>query len=186
MIRTFLALNLPIDVRKQISNWQGYFRDYNVDGLKWVATENLHVTLQFAGDIRESDLPDLIDFLGNEIEGKSSVQLTDAKIDIIPGKLPRIIWIKYRNQQTDMAKLVKKFRNKLNESGYTTDNKPLSYHVTLARIKKRLPEYFVQKILTTELKMSDFVAEDITLYRSILRPEGPVYEALAEYKLKKE
>lgn len=186
MIRTFLALDLPVDIRKQISNWQSNFRDYNISGLKWVETENLHVTLQFAGDIRESDLADLIDFLGNEIEEQSPVQLTGAKIDIIPGKIPRIIWIEFKNQQSSMARLVKKFRNKLNETGYATDNKPLRYHVTLARIKKRLPEYFVQKILTTELKISDFVAEDITLYRSILRPEGPVYESLAEYKLKKE
>jgi 2'-5' RNA ligase len=61
------------------------------------------------------------------------------------------------------------------------DNKPLNFHITLGRIKKRLPDFLIREILTTELKLVDFEISEAALYRSILKPEGPIYDKIAKY-----
>ena len=66
--------------------------------------------------------------------------------------------------------------------GYKIDSKPLEFHITLGRIKKRLPENAIKEILTTELKIKWFVVYNILLYKSLLKPTGPQYIELLNYR----
>ena len=54
MIRLFLALDLPDDVRQRLAGICN-----GVPGVRWVAAQNLHLTLRFIGEVEEPRLPDI-------------------------------------------------------------------------------------------------------------------------------
>ena len=62
-MRTFLALDLPESVRRDISDQIDHLRSSNVSGIKWVTSENLHITFQFIGDTQRHDIPEIGNFL---------------------------------------------------------------------------------------------------------------------------
>lgn len=180
-MRTFLALELPEDIRRSISGLIENLQNTNVSGINWVTPENLHITFQFIGETQRHDIPEIGDFLEKEFLAFDKIGFSNPKLEIIPPRDPRIIWISLQTEHTDIFKAARQFKNKLLEMNYEPDKKPLRFHITLGRIKKRLPDFFIQEILTTELKIKDFKVSEATLYESFLRPQGPVYEKVLKY-----
>jgi len=180
-MRTFLALDLPENVRRNISQLIEHLRNSNVSGIKWVTPENLHITFQFIGDTQRHDIPDIDNFLQNIFLDFDVIHFYNLKLEIIPPRNPRIIWISLQTEHKEIFKVSRYFKKKLSELGYNLDSKPLKFHITMGRIKKRLPDFFIQEILTTELKIDDFGVSDAALYESFLRPQGPIYERILKY-----
>ena len=54
MLRLFVALTLPADIRERVCGLMG-----GVPGARWVPAENLHLTLRFIGDVDEGAADDL-------------------------------------------------------------------------------------------------------------------------------
>ena len=180
-MRTFFALELPEDVKRIISALIENLQKSNVKGINWVAPENLHITFQFIGDTQRHDIPEIGQFLKNEFSDFEKIIFGHPSLEIIPATEPRLIWISLQTDNKEIVKLSRRFKLFLTEMGYQPDKKPLRFHITLGRIKKRLPDFFIQKILTTELKMPDFEVSEATFYESFLRPAGPVYEKVLDY-----
>ncbi|HPR17393.1 MAG TPA: RNA 2',3'-cyclic phosphodiesterase [Candidatus Cloacimonadota bacterium] len=181
-MRTFLALELPAKTQEAISHLMRELRAENVFGIKWVEPENLHITFQFIGDTHRHDLPEITEFMEEVFTDMPSIHFASPKLQIIPAREPRLIWIGIQTNHKPIIKASDKIKLKLRERGYKPDNKPLQFHITLGRIKKRLPDFFMQKILTTELKLNDFEVTEATFYESFLRPEGPVYNKIVSYE----
>jgi RNA 2',3'-cyclic 3'-phosphodiesterase len=180
-MRTFLALDLPENVRRNISALIEQLKGSNVSGIKWVTFENLHITFQFIGDTQRHDISEIGLFLENIFCDFDKINFLEPKLEIIPARNPRIIWISLQTDHKEILKASRQFKNKLHDMGYKLDKKPIRFHITLGRIKKRLPDFFVQQILTPELKITDFEVSEVTLYESFLRPQGPVYEKVLNY-----
>ncbi len=58
-------------------------------------------------------------------------------------------------------------------------------HITLLRIKNQTENNFVNNFKNFTFERVLFNAASITLYKSILHPEGPEYIEIKNYKLKK-
>ena len=54
MIRLFVALELPDDVRMRLARLAG-----GVPGARWMPAENLHLTLAFIGNVPENAFADV-------------------------------------------------------------------------------------------------------------------------------
>ena len=182
-MRTFLALELPEEIKTEVFRKIEQYREIAPTGIKWVPQENLHITLQFIGDTKNEDLPEITEFLGCSFSKITKMEFIRPELEIIPGRNPRVIWISFFTESKQIFGFSKNFKKKLVEMGYQPDSKPLRLHVTLGRIKKRLPEILIKQILTTELKFKSFLVEEATLYQSFLRPQGPVYEKICIFKL---
>jgi 2'-5' RNA ligase len=185
-MRTFLALELPEEIKTEVFRKIEQYREIAPTGIKWVPKENLHITLQFIGDTKKEDLPEITEFLSCSFSKIPKMKFMQPELEIIPGGNPRVIWISFSIESKQIFGFTKNFKKKLVEMGYQLDSKPLRLHVTLGRIKKRLPEILIKQILTTELKFESFLVEEATLYQSFLRPQGPIYEDIINYKFLKE
>ncbi len=185
-MRTFLALELPEDIKIEVFGKIEQYREIAPTRIKWVPKENLHITLQFIGDTKKEDLPEITEFLGCGFSKIPKMKFLRPELEIIPGRNPRVIWISFSTESNQIFGFSKNFKKKLVEMGYQLDSKPLKMHVSLGRVKKGLPEILIKQILTTELKFESFLVDEATLYQSFLRPQGPVYEDIVNYKFSKE
>ena len=113
MIRTFLALEIPAFLQRELSAIIREFQAEFPRGIKWVKEENLHITLQFIGDTKEEDLPEIADFLADVFSNLSTLEFFKPEIQIIPGRNPRLIWVNMKTENREIFKVVSKIKNKL-------------------------------------------------------------------------
>lgn len=181
-MRTFVALDLPENIKEDVAGVINNFSSSCPFGVNWVPQENLHITFQFIGETKEEDIHDIAEFLETNFSELSALLFTNSKLEILPGRDPKIIWISLENNDSLIQKISKRLKSKLRQMGYKIDSRRLRFHITLGRIKKRLPENMVEQILTTELKIDGFEVSEASLYKSLLKPQGPRYIEIINFK----
>jgi 2'-5' RNA ligase len=72
--------------------------------------------------------------------------------------------------------LVKQVR----ELGIEADPKPLKLHITLGRIKRQIQPQLERDIIESGVDIQLLPYEQLSLYRSQLKPDGPVYNLLEQ------
>lgn len=179
--RLFVSLNLPVDIIEQII----LIRDdiWDDKNLKWEPKEKLHLTIKFIGDVS----PQITDNISNElmfIENYSSIKCEFNKFDFFyrDGK-PKIIWV---GLETDvfLKRLIAEINDRLSKYSISVENRKFNPHITLLRIKNDMGINFVNSFKNFTFKPILFMANSISLYKSILHPEGSIYSEIKNYKLK--
>ncbi len=178
-MRAFIAIELPKDVRKRI-----YEFGLDLPGkVSRVAEENIHITLQFLGDISDETASDIIDEIKTVNEGRFTAEANGtsyfggheiravfAKI-IDSGKISRI----YLDLEARLAaRGIKAGR----EEAYVP-------HATIARIKRGNAEI---KAFISQNAAHNFGRFDVTsicLRKSVLTEKGSVYSTMYEHFLRK-
>jgi RNA 2',3'-cyclic 3'-phosphodiesterase len=175
----FVALDLPEDRRSELAAW----RDELVAGrsdLRPVAPEALHVTLVFLGWQAEKDVERIAEAAFGAASGEAP-ELEAAGVRPLPPRRPRLYALDLTDEEGRASELQGAMSRALEaERFYRPEKRPFWPHVTLARVKRGrraepLPELAAPA--------GAFEAVDLTLYRSILRPQGAVYEPLARARV---
>lgn len=178
-MRAFVALDLPGPLIGALTRLQA--------GLtvgRPVPEENLHLTLAFLGDIREEQAWALAE--GLEALSAAPVPLTLRGVDL-PGRSPNLIWIG-AEPAPELIRLHDKVARLAREAGVALERRRFSPHVTLARFPRALSAQEERGIgaflaLNGAASCPPGQADTVTLYRSHLHEDGPVYEPLAEARL---
>lgn len=176
----FLALDLPGEARDALERW----RDELLAGrseLRPVAPQALHVTLVFLGWQAEPDSGRIAELAFDAAAGRTGPLLTSAGVRAVPPRRPRLFALSLDDEDERAALLHAAVSEALEKARlYRPEKRPFWAHVTLARVKRGqraepLPE--------TPPPAEPFHAAALTLYRSILRPQGALYEPLARRPL---
>jgi RNA 2',3'-cyclic 3'-phosphodiesterase len=176
--RLFLALDLPEDARTSIASW----RDQLISGrqdLRPVRPEALHVTLVFLGWQDESAAPRIAEAAFAALPAVPPPRLTSAGVRALPPRNPRLFALDLEDEG-GRATAVQAAASAALEAGgwYRPEKRPFWPHLTLARAKRG--ERRVRPILDGPPPPGEpFETPVVTLYRSTLRPQGALYEALA-------
>jgi 2'-5' RNA ligase len=182
-LRTFLALEVP-DTHKQailgyLNKWSKLYRN----GINWVKPENLHLTMLFIGDTQSGDLPELQEALFNLIIKKAGFSVKCLGFELFPARDPRLIWIKLETEDNGIFSLAKEMNRTIRDFGYVPDTKSLKLHITVGRIKSQQPVWLEQEIMQSELPSDAALYDEVTFYQSVLKPDGPVYTPLQQYRM---
>ena len=169
-MRQFIAIPLPTDVRLAIRTSIRPFAE--IEGLKLVRPENLHLTLVFLGDKGSEDKNRLV----KEVKF-DPFPMKSASFEIFPERKPRLIWIELDNP-AELARLRQKLANI-----FGIDEKFRS-HITVARIK-RLSAERKKRLIEIAGKVNPFVitfpVDHFNLYNSELKSDGPVYSVVRSF-----
>jgi 2'-5' RNA ligase len=186
MLRAFVAVEIPEDVRAALKAVQLRLRQFSVRA-RWVRSESLHLTLKFLGDIPAKQIPAISDVLHGAVRERTVFNLTAAGIGVFPGlRRPRIIWAGLSGKTALLADLQANVEDGLSALGFPREKRPFGGHLTIGRISEpdpaeRLPEAL--KALAADT-FGEFAVRELVLFRSELKPSGPVYTALIRAKLK--
>lgn len=188
-MRAFIAIELPKEIRDALGILQQKLRSSGAE-VKWVAPENIHLTLKFLGEIDDTQLPKFSEIIEETSRNHNSFQIRINSIGVFP-KLnsPRVIWVGVDKGDGECKKIAAELEEKIAAYGIPEEKREFSSHITIARVKSllnrdklvqelnQLAGYFRQKNLL-------FYAVKITLFKSTLTPKGPIYEVQREASLR--
>ncbi len=178
--RTFVAVELPGLVRRVLTDIVGHLR--HLDGkVRWVAPENVHLTLKFLGDIEESALPDVIHAIESVTASSRAFTLKTRAAGGGPhAERARVIWVHVDGDVQPLNELQVGLEDAMEALGFARERRKFMPHLTLGRARKApvaLPP-------DTPCPQVSFMANRVTVFRSELRPDGAVYTALGYGELK--
>lgn len=180
-IRAFMAILLPPALKDAAARRQeGLQSLFPAGSVRWVASENFHLTVRFFGDLDRKAL----DKAGSVVEG---VDRSFAPITVRLGAIsafpsparPQTLWIEVVDGEGRLEALAAQLDRKIREAGFGPADKPWRSHLTLGRAGRdrslRPPEDWTRGL--TE-GAQDFTIGSVALMQSELRPQGPRYTPL--------
>jgi len=186
--RLFVALNLPEGLREGIVAWGR--RELLDPALREVAPESLHVTLAFLGYLPEQE----IERVGKIVRGLGATAPTLRLEDpVAKPSLRRARLFALPAISPAAAPLQRELEHKLAaERLFKLEKRPFWPHVTVARVRsagrgsrrpaavERPPGALPKRLLDPALCVR------VTLYRSVLQPQGSRYTPLAQVELSRD
>lgn len=171
-----MALDLPERERRELALW----RDELIAGrdeLRPVREEALHVTLAFLGYRPEKEIPAIAAALA-PVRGPLPT-LAPGEVVSLPSRRPRLFALDLEDPD-GVASALQQAVSDMLEAGrfYKPEKRPFWPHVTLARVKR---DRRAEPLSAVRPPVAAFSAARVTLYRSVLRPQGAEYQALAKF-----
>ena len=192
MIRTFLAVEVSAALRARLANLQEDVRAQlnrdltNEVRITWVPPPSIHLTIKFLGDTDEDLVAPMHRAIEQAVRPHLPLHIPLERMGVFPrAQQPRVLWVGplERWAQSDDAPRLRALHQAVEAAchtfGFAAEGRPLSPHLTLARIKAG--ERRVGQALTKSGVMDRPVLLDvlpvlaITMMQSELRPTGAVY-----------
>ncbi len=176
-MRLFVALPLPDDLRARLAGLAG-----GVPHARWVAPENLHLTLRFIGDVDGAQARDVDAALAQISAPAFTLSLTGVG-RFGAGEKVRSLWVG-AEESAELCRLHGKIEQALQRSGLAPEGRKFKAHVTLARFKgnpgAKLHDYLVHHAL---FRSTPFAVREFILFSSFLSHNGAIYSPEASYAL---
>jgi len=181
-MRTFLALELPHDIREYLSTVAKTLSQ-RFSGIKWVKAEGFHVTLKFFGEISEKKVEEIDVALKGIGTQYKPIPVRLKEIDAFPDLVrPRVIVVTLQEGVDIVKAIFHDIENRLLTADIQKEGRKFTPHVTLGRVKNELP-LLKKNIIPLEEKR--VLLDNLVLYQSTLTREGAVYAPLKEIKLER-
>ncbi len=187
-MRSFIAIELPKEVRDSLGNLQEKLKTYQAD-VKWVEPGNIHLTLKFLGEINQEQLSKISLILDSLARDKKNFSIRLASLGAFPKMdYPRVIWTGIDKGEKETQELAREIEEKIEKIGIPKEGRPFSSHITIGRTRSNLGR---DKLVTGLNNLQGYFQETphefrvnkITLFKSTLTPRGPVYEVIKEVSL---
>lgn len=185
MIRSFLAIELPKSILKKIEEVQGDLRLTRAD-VRWVNPGKIHLTLKFFGNIEELKIDPIFKSVEETIRNIHPFSLKVKGLGAFPHlKNPRVIWMGLLDGSEVLISFQKQIETQLEKIGFQPEDRPFHPHLTLGRMRSsRGKEDLVERMEKyREEEFGDFQIARVVLFKSDLKPTGPIYTSLKEMKL---
>ncbi len=150
------------------------------DDLRPVAAESLHLTLVFLGYRPEKEIDRIGECAFAAIADAGAVDLEPLAVKAVPPRRPRLFALDVADAEGRAARIQAAASHALaRERFYTPEKRAWWPHITLARVKRQARA----GPLEAPPPAGPIRATTVTLYRSLLRPQGAVYEPLVRLDL---
>jgi len=208
-IRAFIAIDLTAEIQRELNILSEELnRIVPPRSVRWIPANNIHLTLQFLGDIPTDNIPGIRTVLETVANDCPRFDLNLGGIGAFPSiKRPRVIWVGVEAPRY-LYKLQSQIESGLEKAGILPDDhrdersrgsKKFSPHLTVGRVNRGASTQDLDG-LSTMLKGVDphggghhinrstkpisMLVKEVNLIKSDLRPSGAVYTRLFSAELK--
>ncbi|MGR3309909.1 MAG: RNA 2',3'-cyclic phosphodiesterase [Candidatus Brocadiales bacterium] len=184
-LRTFVAVEINEEIRKGLSDLITHLKTNGAD-VKWVAPENIHITLKFLGYIEDTQVAAVSDLIRKATASINSFTVAIKHLGAFPNtKRPRVIFVVAHEKNNNLGAIYSRLNDTLTELGIEREGREFTPHLTIGRVKSIKNLKALTEVIDP-LKESSFgqqTVEGIVLMQSYLKPTGPIYKKLEEFKL---
>jgi RNA 2',3'-cyclic 3'-phosphodiesterase len=187
-VRTFVAVELPAEVRNRACQLIEQLRRSSETNVRWVTPDQLHWTLKFLGDVDLLEIPDICRRLSQAVAPLAPFDVEAFGAGAFPDALrPRTVWIGMRDGLEAMIALHRTVEDVLADLGFRQEQRRFRPHITLGRVRNGAAggqEEFAERLK----EFADFDGGissvfEVAVFSSQLGPKGPVYEPLGHAEL---
>ncbi len=186
MKRIFLAIKI-IPNEKLNTLVQNLRTNLISDTIKWMDPHNLHLTIKFFGETEDDTIKQINTFVESVVSKMNPFVFDISNLGVFGSSYqPKIIWLGM-DRKTELIFLADTILNDLHTIGIDRDRQNFVPHLTLGRIKGINDKEWFQQIIS-KYNIQDIQTvnvNEIYLYESILRKEGPIYNIIHTYPLKR-
>lgn len=177
MIRVFVGIALPEDSRLRLAGLCG-----GVPGAKWVAPENLHLSVRFIGEVAET-LADDVDAALARIRVPEFTLTFDRIGAFETGRRPRVLWVGVERNPL-LERLRAAVETAVTRQGLEAEARKFLPHVTLARLKGTTPARVGAYLAAhSPFRHGPVPVDRFILFSSRLGKAGAIYREEASYQL---
>ncbi|MFQ5707374.1 MAG: RNA 2',3'-cyclic phosphodiesterase [bacterium] len=183
-IRTFIAVEIPQQVRQNIAAVQNAFKKEQ-DHLRWTKPDNIHLTLKFLGDVEEDKIEAIADAVDTGAQSLVAFNCLVEELGAFPNfNRARVLWVGITDPQNQLTNLAQKIDHELGKMGFPREKRKFSPHLTIARVKSRLSENFVARLQQEAFHGGEVRVAEIVVVKSDLKPRGAEYTVLKRIRLR--
>jgi len=188
-IRSFIAIELPEEVKAGLRRLQTGLKLPEHTFVKWVATDSIHLTLKFLGNISAPKVADITSVMEQASQGVNPFQVEVTEVGAFPNlRQPRVLWVGIKGEIDKLVAWQQRIDSGLAPLGFARETRPFTPHLTLARLREGVSpgdrRDFGEMVAKTPAEVSyKFNVSSLNLMKSQLLPGGAVYSRLAEVKL---
>ena len=153
--------------------------------VKWIQPGNVHLTLKFLGEVKDERVVEVCDVVKEVCGRHKSFELDIESVGRFGGRSARVLWVGMGDGKDALLRLQEDIERQLDLAGWAAETRKFSGHLTLCRIKNSKAGSNLAAISEDykDLKLGTVSADSVSVYQSQLRPTGPVYTVLGNYKL---
>ena len=178
LTRCFICVDLPREIIQEVERVQEELKKKNLFHGKFVEGENLHLTLKFLGEIDEEKIEEVKRKL-SEIKFEKFMAYL-GEFGVFSSDYIRIVWTHILGKKVeDLQRIVDE-----KISGLFEKEKRFMSHLTVARVKNvKDKKLLLQALKEIKVRNVGFEVNEFYLMKSELKPEGPEYSVLKEFRL---
>ncbi|MFC2012845.1 RNA 2',3'-cyclic phosphodiesterase [Chloroflexota bacterium] len=190
-IRSFIAIELPDELKRQLNQLQAGLKASGQSCVKWVNPYSIHITLKFLGSIA-ADMTDAITgVIAKATEGITPFRLEIKGTGVFPNPgRARVAWVRITGEVAQLSRLQERIESGLIPLGFPAESRPFTPHLTLARVREQASPnerasfgQLVTKTGFTSARPLEVAA--ISLMKSQLTREGAIYRRISLTELSK-
>ena len=180
MIRAFLAIELPDSLRPGLAQVQEELKRSRAD-VRWVPAGNIHLTLKFFGNVPDDEIEALAQAARQAAAEAAPLQLQATSTGAFPSlTAPRVVWLGLGGDVVPLTRRYYGLEKAFTALGYLPEGRACNPHLTLGRVKSPANRDRLAKLLATmpPLDWPPFTVKELTLFQSVLSPQGSKYTPL--------
>ena len=187
-MRCFIAIDIPEDIRAGLADLQKELAgkvDVRKGDVKWVEPESMHLTLKFLGEVPDNQIVEVCNITKEVASRYPEFDFAVREAGSFGGRSARVLWVGAGLECPELLELQQDLEDELADAGWPKEGRQFSGHLTLCRIRNsKAGEKLAQ--LATQYKDFDLGvvrAGAVCVYESQLKPQGPIYTRLGNYRL---
>ena len=190
-VRSFIAIELPDELKVGLSQLQSLLRLGNQPWVKWVDPYSIHLTLKFLGNIAIDRIGEITKAIEDSAQGIAPFHLEVKETGVFPDlRRVQVAWVGIKGEVDKLKQLQQRIESNLAPLGFASEPRQFTPHLTLARLRPQASpnerQKFGQLIVETKFETDYIIKVDsINLMSSQLTREGAIYSQISSVKLKK-
>ena len=181
-MRLFVGIEFPEKIVDALLNVQNQIRSVAKRG-RFVARANLHLTLQFLGEVQVQDLDPIVTALQKIAQSHAPFFLALKDIGSFGNGHPfRVIWVGIDGDTQSLVDLQKGIASSLFSVGFLQEKRPYQPHITLGRDVEFIEEHSFEKYGQALTKLP-FPIERFSLIQSTVENGKRVYRSPYSFSL---
>lgn len=187
--RLFVALEPSEPVRRRIAAAAAALRraaGAAASDVRWVAEENVHLTIQFLGAVPEERVAAVERAVAEAAAAARPLSLEVRGAGGFPNaRRPRVVWLGLAGDVPALTALAADLGRRLAPLGFAPEARPFSAHLTLGRARDPRGAPGLGGALAAAAQDDGVAwrAAELVLFESHLSPRGPRYEAVGRAPL---
>ncbi|MFP5501545.1 MAG: RNA 2',3'-cyclic phosphodiesterase [Candidatus Sericytochromatia bacterium] len=178
-MRLFTAIGIGDEAHRALSAAQEALRA-RAEFRRWQPLAQLHLTLNFLGEVPEGRLPALHEAVAAAARASGPFTLALGQLGAFPGpRRPRVLWAGVEGDLAPLVALQADLAERFQALGLVLEARRYAPHLTLAR-EPIGPVDLAALASAVPIAPVPWRVEAVTLFHSQLRPEGAIHTALVQ------